>query len=171
MTERCNLKLNHNKCKLQQTQVKYLGHIVSENGTEPDPKRLDWPKPKNSEGIHQFTTFAGYYRKVCKGLFKRCKAFNRITSKYLLQEVRCHKSYQWGKEQENTFEASKQALSSPPVLAYANYDLPFEVIDAGQKGLDAVLYQKQDGKLRLISFNSRCLKRLENNYPASKLEF
>ena len=33
----------------------------------------------------------------------------------------------------------KQALSSPPVLAYANYDLPLEVhTDARQKGLGAV---------------------------------
>ena len=33
----------------------------------------------------------------------------------------------------------KEALSSPPVLAYANYDLPHEVhTDTRQKGLGAV---------------------------------
>ena len=35
----CNLKLNPKKCKLLHTKVKYVGHIVSENGVEPDPEK------------------------------------------------------------------------------------------------------------------------------------
>ena len=38
----CNLKLNPKKCKLLQTKVKYVGHIVSENGVEPDPEKKTW---------------------------------------------------------------------------------------------------------------------------------
>ena len=40
---------------------------------------------------------------------KKKKNFNRITSKYLLQEwkkVQYHKLFQWRKEQENAFETS-----------------------------------------------------------------
>ena len=64
----CNMKLNpKKKCKLLQTKVKYVDHIVSENGAEPDPEKLDkvknWSKPKNAEEIRQFTSFAGYYRR------------------------------------------------------------------------------------------------------------
>ena len=40
-----------------------------------------------------------------------------------------------------------------------------------QKGLGDVLYQKQNSKLRVISYASRGLKRSEKNYPAEKLEF
>ena len=66
----------------------------------------------------------------------------------------------------------KDALSSQPVLGYADYNLPFELhTDASSKGLGAVLYQKQDGKMRVISYASRGLKRSEKNYPAAKLEF
>ena len=66
----------------------------------------------------------------------------------------------------------KKALSSPPVLGYANCQLPFEVhTDASQKGLGAILYQNQGGIQRVISYASRGLKRSEKNYPASKLEF
>ena len=62
--------------------------------------------------------------------------------------------------------------STPPVLGYANCQLPFEVhTDASQKGLGAILYQKQGDKLRVISYASRGLKRSEKHYPASKLEF
>lgn len=47
----CNLKLNPKKCKFLQGKVKYVGHIVSENGVEADPEKIDkivfWPTPKN----------------------------------------------------------------------------------------------------------------------------
>ena len=35
----CNLKSNPKNCKLLQTKVKYVGHIVSENSVEPDPEK------------------------------------------------------------------------------------------------------------------------------------
>ena len=87
-------------------------------------------------------------------------------------KCQCHKPFQWGKEQENAFETLKQAFSSPPVLAYAIYDPPFEVqTDDSQKGLGAILYQKQDEKLSVINFASIGQKRSEKNYPASQLEY
>ena len=36
----CNLKLSPKKCKFLQTKVKYVGHIVLENGVEADPEML-----------------------------------------------------------------------------------------------------------------------------------
>ena len=43
------LKLSPEKCKFFQTSVKYLGHIVSENGVETDPGKIEalktWPWP------------------------------------------------------------------------------------------------------------------------------
>ena len=38
-------------------------------------------------------------------------------------------------------------------------------------GLDAVLYQKQQGKLRVTAYASRSVSKSESNYPAHKLEF
>lgn len=35
------LKLSPEKCKFYQTSVKYLGHIVSQNGVETDPSKVE----------------------------------------------------------------------------------------------------------------------------------
>ena len=49
-----------------------------------------------------------------------------------------------------------EKLTSPPVLGYAVYKLPFILnIDASGDGLGAVLYQFQDGKERAIAYISR----------------
>lgn len=45
------LKLSPEKCKFFQCSVRYLGHIVSENGVETDPVKTEalktWPRPRN----------------------------------------------------------------------------------------------------------------------------
>ena len=45
-----NLKLKASKCSFFKKQVKYLGHIVSENGVHADPDKIEavrsWPEPK-----------------------------------------------------------------------------------------------------------------------------
>ena len=61
---------------------------------------------------------------------------------------------------------------STPILAYPNYQLPFSLhTDSSTDGLGAVLYQKQDGKLRVIAYASRSISKAESSYPAHKLEF
>lgn len=65
-------------------------------------------------------------------------------------------------------------LSSPPILAYPNFDLPFVLhTDASAEGLGAVLYQRQQGKLRVIAYGSRTLSPAEKRYHmhSGKLEF
>ena len=36
-----NLRLGHKKCTLAQSSVTFLGHLVSEDGLQPDPRLLD----------------------------------------------------------------------------------------------------------------------------------
>ena len=78
----------------------------------------------------------------------------------------------WGEDQQTAFETIRDKLISPPILAYADYSLPFIVhTDASSLGLGALLYQQQNGVKRVIAYASRCLRPSERNYPAHKLEF
>ena len=56
-----DLKLKPSKCRLFQRRVEFLGHIVSEDGIEVDPEKIEgvatWPIP---EGVPTFGALSVY---------------------------------------------------------------------------------------------------------------
>lgn len=55
----------------------------------------------------------------------------------------------WTEECDKSFEALKAKLTTAPVLAYADFSLPFILeVDASHGGLGAVLSQEQEGKIK-----------------------
>ncbi len=81
----------------------------------------------------------------------------------------------WSAECQCGFEGLKDKLTTAPVLAYADFSLPFILeVDASHGGLGAVLSQEQQGKVRPIAYGSRSLRPTErntSNYSSMKLEF
>ncbi|PIK37693.1 Retrovirus polyprotein [Apostichopus japonicus] len=73
------------------------------------------------------------------------------------------------------FETLRTRLCEPPVLAFPDYSLPFELeVDASFDGLGAVLFQRQEGTRKVICYASRTLRGAEKNmenYSSFKLEF
>ena len=77
-------------------------------------------------------------------------------------------------QHQKAVETLLDHLVSPPILGYPDFSKPFVLhSDASQKGLGVVLYQKQDGKMRVIGYGSRSLTNAEKNYflHSGKLEF
>ena len=154
--------------------VKYLGHIISENGIQTDPDNIaplhTWPVPTTVKELRQFLGFSGYYRR-----FIIAKPLTSLLQGNCTRDKQCRFAtilIIWNKDAQSGFEKLKEVLSCPPVLAYADYSLPCVVnTDASLNGLGAILYQTQNGQQRPIAFASRGLKPDENNYPAHKLEF
>jgi hypothetical protein len=66
----------------------------------------------------------------------------------------------------------KVILSSPPILAYPDFNKPFELhTDFSILGLDAILYQQDGDHKRVVAYASRSLSKSERQYSAFKLEF
>ena len=180
-----NLKLKAKKCDFLKSEVTYLGHVVSEEGIKTDPEKTEaiknWPVPKSVKDVRSFLGFAGYYRRFIKGFANIARPLNDLlvgistNGKIKMKkptEKKKKPAFIWTERQQHAFEEIRQKLSEPPILAYADYSLPFQLhTDASTTGLGAVLYQNQNGIDRVVSYASRSLKDSEKNYPAHKLEF
>lgn len=159
-------------------QVKYIGHIVSEQGVQADPDKIDkvknWPTPTNPDQVRSFLGFVGYYRKFIQNFSKIARPLIDVmaTGKRLRGKQQRSTKWKWDKEQTAAFETLKDKLTTPPILKYPDFSLPFELhTDACGTGHGAVLCQKQHGYNRVIAYASTGLSKSEKNYPTHKLEF
>ncbi|KAK7883852.1 hypothetical protein WMY93_026975 [Mugilogobius chulae] len=169
------LKLQPRKCCLFQKSVTYLGHVISEAGVATDPAKTaavkEWPVPKTVKQVKSFLGFAGYYRRFISGFSKIALPLNALTHGTAHEKTA---PVTWSSDCQQAFDQLKKALINAPVLAYADFSLPFRLYtDASFEGLGAVLAQVQDGKERVIAYASRSLQpaeRNDQNYSSFKLE-
>lgn len=138
----------------------------------------NWPIPSTVSDLLSFLGFASYYRcfvedfvKLAAPLHKAVAEWGRaITGKSGRGVIGC-----WTSECQESFQALKARLTSAPVLAYADFSLPFILeVDASHGALGAVLFQEQLGKVRPVAYTSRGLQPTERNmanYSSMKLEF
>ena len=149
--------------------------------------------PKTVGEVHQIIGLLGYYRKYIKDFSHIAKTIYDLLATKLVKEdivkVRSHSRSKgkrdsgqlpsnhpinWTEEHQVALEHLTKHLTSPPVMAYANFEETFLLLtDALERGLGAVLYQQQNGVLRVIAYGSRTLSPLERNYHlhSGKLEF
>ena len=72
----------------------------------------------------------------------------------------------WSEAAQSAFEVLKELCVNAPILAFPDYKLPFILhTDSSTEGLGAVLYQKQEGKLRVIAYASRSVTKLNQITP------
>ena len=161
------LKLKPEKCTLLQDKVKYLGHVVSARGIETDPEKTDaidsWPVPRHKKDVRSFLGTCGYYRRFIVGYSEISRPLSQVASK--------DATFAWTPECQAAFDQLRRALTSAPILAYPQYDLPFILdTDASAVGAGAILSQVQNGEERVIAYYSKMLSREERNYCVTRRE-
>ena len=174
----CGMKLAPEKCHFAQKQVKFLGHVVSENGLETDPDKTErirnYPRPKDADELRSFLALCGYYRRFVHNFSKVSKPLTDLLPPTSPKKLKPKKQvqWQWSDKHEQCFNNLKGLLTTPPVLAYPDFSKPFELhTDASGNGIGAVLYQKQNERNHVIAYASRSLTQSERNYSAFKREF
>ncbi len=181
--EREGLKAKLVKCAFFQREVKYLGHVISAQGVSTDPGKIEavsqWRCPTSASELRSFLGFASYYRRFVQGFAKLAAPLHQVVAECaaLRPRMRAAKSFRdaWSEQCQQSFEELKVKLTTAPVLAYADFSLPFVLeVDASYGGLGAVLSQEQGGGVRPIAYASRSLRPTERNmvnYSSMKLEF
>lgn len=185
------LKVSLDKCQFCQTEVKYVGHIVSAKGIATDPDKVkavrDWPQPTNLKSLRSFLGFCGYYRRFIANYAAIVRPLTELTKGYAPtrqgkkpDKDNC-KTYlnesepfgnRWDQSCTDSFHQIIQCLTNAPVLAFADPKKPYTLhVDASLQGLGAVLYQEHSGGLKPIAFASRKLSNSEQRYHIHQLEF
>ena len=172
------LKLKPSKCFFFKEEIDYLGHLVSGKGVATSPKKIEavtkWPVPQTVYDVRSFLGFVGYYRRFIRDFSKISKPIREVIIGLENQSKRVAKKtlINWSEAAQSAFEILKGLCVNAPILAFPDYKLPFILhTDSSTEGLGAVLYQKQEGKLRVIAYASRSVTKTESNYPIHKLEF
>ena len=157
------LYLKPSKCVWGQTELAYLGHLVSKQGLKPDPRKVEtvqeWPQPTTVTEVQQFLGLTNFFRKYIQGYASLSNPLSNLTRKTV--------PFQWTSDCTRAFQGLKRALTTAPVLALPDPDLPYELVcDASGLGIGAVLLQQG----RPIFFYSRKMISAEANYVVSEQE-
>ena len=147
--------------------VKFLGHVVSEQGIEPDPGKIkavsEWPSPTCIKELQSFLGLAGYYRRFVKN-------FARIASP-MTELLKKDTPYSWSEQCEQAFQSLKNRLITAPILVAPDPDKSFRIhSDASQHTIGAVLSQEKEGKWHPVAYLSRQMKPAERNYSVQEQE-
>ena len=162
-----NLKINPTKCEFFRTRVPFLGHIISENGLEPDPAKIEavqnFPVPRNATEVRSFLGLCSYYRRFVKNFAAIAAPIHAINES--------KSTFQWTPGAQESFETLKAKLTSPPILAFPSMKEPFILYtDASMLAMGAVLAQKHNGQEKAICYASKALNKAQTRYSATKRE-
>ena len=151
------------KCEFWQKEVKFLGHVISQDGISIYSSKTDamsnWIRPTNASEVRSLLGLAGYYRRFVEG-------FSKIASP-LMALTRKDSKFVWTDKHERAILELKERLTSAPILTIPKSGEQYTIYsDASYQGLGCVLMQDS----KVIACGSRQLKSHELNYPTHDLE-
>ena len=160
-----NLQINEGKCHFFQTEVQFLGHLVSKSGIRPLPSRLsyikDFPKP---ETVTQLRSFLGVINYCHKFIPKISHILSPLSS---ISQGSKHAKIKWTQESDLAFISAKDALASIQTLSTLKPDFPLTLTtDASETGVGAVLHQLEPSGPKPLEFFSKKLSSAQSRYSA-----
>nr|KYP39820.1 Retrovirus-related Pol polyprotein from transposon 297 family [Cajanus cajan] len=129
--------------------VTYLGHIISGQGVQPDPEKIQaivaWPPPRSLTALRRFLGLTGFYRKFVR---------NYVAIATPLTDLLRSTTFQWPLQAQQAFTELKNKITFVSVLALPDFNSLFVIkTDASGTAIGVVLSQHG----HLIAFFSKHL--------------
>ena len=109
---KAGLKLKLQKCSFFKKHIQYLGHLISDEGIQPLPEKLEsiakMPVPQNAKQVKQFLGLVGYYRKFVPHFSDIARPLTQLTRK--------NEGFNWTTECDKCFHMLKDYLQEAPIL-------------------------------------------------------
>lgn len=162
-------RLKFTKCNFAKNEVKYLGHILSENTVRPlggDNLMAiqNFPIPKTKKNVRQFLGKVNFYHKYIPNSSSLLEPLHNL--------LRKNTDLKWTDQCQRSFEEVKKHLCSQPILAIFDPKLKITIeTDASGEGVGAVLKQLQeDNTMKPVAYFSKKLKDYQKKKKAIYLE-
>ena len=158
-----NLTLRPDKCHFLMSELKFLGHVVNEQGIAPDPGNLqkvaNWPRPTNAKEVKGFVSLCSYYRRMVQNFAEIALPLHNLMKKDV--------PFLWNEDCEQAFLTLRDRLITSPIVAYPDFDKPFTLTcDASSHAIGAILSQEIDGMEKVIAYYSAALTPTAQRYSA-----
>ena len=168
--EQANVTLNGAKCKFNKDSVKFLGHVNSKDGIQPDPDKTaairEMETPQNVSEVRRFMGLVNQLGKFSSKIASLSQPIREL--------LRADTVWTWGPSQMQAFAEIKEELTRPVILRHYDLKALTKVsADASSYGLGAVLLQSEDGKpntWKPVAYASRSMSDTEKRYTQIEKE-
>ena len=179
-----DIKVSIEKCKILQTNIDFLGHILSKGEIKNDPKRAEcirtMAQPTTIKELQRVLGIFGYqrdfvenYAAIAQPLYdimnlknvpKHLRKKNGAVNGKLVPIV-------WTQPAIESFEKLREIISSDLVIGTPDFEQPFELTtDASGHAYGAVLEQMRADKKIVVGYFSKSYTSTQNRYSTSEKE-
>ena len=145
-----NLRLNSSKLHLRKPEVRFMGHLITSKGLEPDPDKVkaveEMPEPTTKQELKSLLGFVNYLSKFLPKLSEVAQPLRDLTAK--------EAKFIWSTQHAKSFKEIRELVVEHPVLKYYGPSEEATIqCDASEVGLGAALMQNGQP----VAFASRTL--------------
>lgn len=157
------LKINRSKMRLAMTKVPFYGHILTNEGVQPDPQKVsalaEIKAPQSKKELQTFLGLATYLAKFLPALAEICAPLRNLVKQNI--------EFVWDDQAERSFQQLKKLAVSAPILRYFDTRDTLTIqCDASKVGVGCVLLQKDHP----VVYGSRTLSKTESGYACIERE-
>ncbi|UYV69808.1 K02A2.6-like [Cordylochernes scorpioides] len=158
-----NIKFDLTKARICLTKVRFLGHLISQNGINPEPNKIDklitFKRPEDKKSLQRIMGLYNYLGKFIPNLAASTSNIRGILRKNVV--------WHWGPKQDREFDHIKECVRNAPSLAH--FDKSKMLIlqcDASKDAMGAALLQED----RPLAFASASFSDSQKQYSQIEKE-